>query len=184
MIAMLIADLIVLVIAWIVRRAATSGQMVPTGFSGAMEALLEAIYNLTESTAGRWAKQIFPWFATITIYVLIANWMELIPGVDSIGLIEHAEGGAGHAVGTVLPGIITLLPGKGDFTLVSFVRVLSTDLNFTVALALIVVFMTQVMGVRALGPSYFTKFINVKTVSCRSPSVSSVIYSQVLCFYL
>jgi F-type H+-transporting ATPase subunit a len=39
--------------------------------------------------------------------------------------------------------------------------VASTDLNFTVALALISVLMTQVMGVRALGVSYFTKFINV-----------------------
>jgi F-type H+-transporting ATPase subunit a len=166
MIAMLLADIIVLLIAWNVRRAANSGQMVPSGLSGAIEAMLEAIYNLTESTAGRWAKQIFPWFATITLYVLIANWMELIPGVDSIGIMEHAEG-AGHEIGTLIPGVVTLLPGKGEFSLVPFVRVLSTDLNFTVGLALLVVFLTQVMGVRALGGSYFTKFINVKTIFTR-----------------
>ncbi|MCJ7537119.1 MAG: F0F1 ATP synthase subunit A, partial [Anaerolineales bacterium] len=47
------------------------------------------------------------------------------------------------------------------YTLVPYVRVAATDLNFTVALALISVVMTQVMGVRALGATYFTKFINV-----------------------
>jgi F-type H+-transporting ATPase subunit a len=47
------------------------------------------------------------------------------------------------------------------YTLVPYVRVASTDLNFTVALALISVLMTQVMGVRALGATYFTKFLNV-----------------------
>jgi F-type H+-transporting ATPase subunit a len=38
------------------------------------------------------------------------------------------------------------------------VRVSSTDLNFTIALALISVVMTQVIGLQALGPGYFTKF--------------------------
>ncbi len=40
----------------------------------------------------------------------------------------------------------------------------STDLNFTVALALLSVFWTQVLGVRALGAGYFTKFWNTKTL--------------------
>ena len=38
-------------------------------------------------------------------------------------------------------------------------RVTSTDLNFTVALALISVVMTQVIGVQSLGPGYFSKFL-------------------------
>jgi F-type H+-transporting ATPase subunit a len=38
----------------------------------------------------------------------------------------------------------------------------STDLNSNLALALISVAMTQVFGVIALGPAYFTKFVNVK----------------------
>jgi F-type H+-transporting ATPase subunit a len=164
--AMIIADVIILLIAFIVNRAATSGDMVPSGFSGAVEALLEVIYNLTESTAGKWARTIFPFFATITLYVLIVNWMELIPGVDSIGIIEHAHG-EGHAVEQISNGLATILPGTGEYALVPYVRVLSTDLNFTVALALISVFMTQVIGVRALGISYFTKFINVGGIFSR-----------------
>jgi F-type H+-transporting ATPase subunit a len=172
-VAMLIVDLVLVIIALIVRRATTSGDLVPKGFSGAIEALLEVIYNLTESTAGKWAKAIFPFFATITLLVLVANWMELIPGVDSIGILEENDHGA--PVEQIAPGVYTLVkPEAGaaeaeagahtGYTLTPFVRVLSTDLNFTVALALIAVFMVQVFGVRSLGISYFQKFINVAGV--------------------
>jgi F-type H+-transporting ATPase subunit a len=41
---------------------------------------------------------------------------------------------------------------------VPFLRGSATDLNFTFALAVIAVLMTQVYGVMALGPKYFTKF--------------------------
>jgi F-type H+-transporting ATPase subunit a len=47
------------------------------------------------------------------------------------------------------------------------VRVVSTDLNFTVALAIIAVIAVQVVGVRAQGMGYFTKFWNVKTFFSR-----------------
>jgi F-type H+-transporting ATPase subunit a len=136
------------------------------GIPGALEALLEALYNMTEGTAGKkWAKTIFPWFATITILVLFANWMELIPGVDSIGMIEKAEG-AGYSVQTVA-GIATIANpamATGGSNLVPFVRVVSTDLNFTVALAIIAVIAVQVVGIRSQGIKYFTKFWNVKTL--------------------
>jgi F-type H+-transporting ATPase subunit a len=167
MTAMVIADIIIIIIAFLVWRAVKSGELVPRGFSGAIEALLEVIYNLTESTAGKWAKSIFPWFAAITLFVLIVNWTELIPGVDSIGFLEPVED-HGYPIEQLAPNVYTLVRPEsghedehGEFTLVPYVRVLSTDLNFTVALALISVTMTQVFGVRALGGSYFLKFFNV-----------------------
>ncbi|HSO27862.1 MAG TPA: F0F1 ATP synthase subunit A, partial [Anaerolineales bacterium] len=166
--AMVIADILIVIIALIVRRAVNSGELVPKGFAGAVEALLEVIYNLTESTAGKWARQIFPWFAAITLFVLVVNWTELIPGVDSIGIIHDVHGGEieGHAIQPVLGGAATtIVTGKGDYALIPWVRVLSTDLNFTVGLALISIFMTQVFGVRALGAGYFQKFINIKGFS-------------------
>jgi F-type H+-transporting ATPase subunit a len=148
-----------------VKKAVEKGTLVLKGIPGALEALLEALYNMTESTAGKWAWTIFPWFATITIMVLVANWMELIPGVDSIGIIEHAEAG-GFGLRQLLPGLATIInPAvtEGGYQLVPFVRVLSTDLNFTVALAIIAVIAVQVIGIRAQGIKYFTKFWNVKT---------------------
>lgn len=166
MTAMLIADLLIIIVALLVRGAVKSGKMVPSGFSGAVEALLEALYNLTETTAGRWARQVFPFFAAITLFVLLANWTELIPGVDSIGLIEHAQEG-GHAIQEVGGFFVTIMPQEGEYVLVPYVRVLSTDLNFTVGLALVSVVMTQVFGVRALGPRYFEKFLNLRTIFSR-----------------
>lgn len=158
--AMIMADIILLLIAFSVRQAIKRGSLIPSGLSGGLEALLEVLYNLTESTAGRWAKKIFPYFATITLLVLVVNWMELIPGVDSIGIIHKVEKD-GHATQELVSGITTIVKDKGDYGVIPFVRVLSTDLNFTVALALISVVMTQVFGVQSLGLKYFSKFINV-----------------------
>jgi len=161
--AMVIADIIILLVALVVRRAATRGELIPSGFAGAIEALLEVIHNLTETTAGKWTKAIFPYFASITLFVLIVNWMELIPGVDSVGFLDHVEE-HGYDIEEVLPNVVTIVNSEvehGGYGIIPFVRVLSTDLNFTVALALISVLMTQVFGVRSLGAGYFTKFINV-----------------------
>jgi len=180
MVATLIADVLLVLMAFAVSRAVRSGELIPKGIPGAIEAILEVINNLTESTAGKWTKRIFPYFATITLLVLVVNWMELIPGVDSIGRLEAAE--HGFPVEEVIPGsnIFTILSERdagelaaeeaahdGGFALVPYIRVASTDLNFTVALALISVLMTQVMGVRSLGVTYFTKFINVGGIFTR-----------------
>ena len=186
LVALGLADVVLLALALGMRRALSGGKMVLGGISGALEALLEALFNLTESTAGHWAKRIFPWVATIVLLVLVANWMELIPGVDSIGVLHRAEGGQeGNPVETVghlgsLP-VVSIVPSSGEeaadpapaegeaevdhgFTLVPFVRVASTDLNFTLSLALISVVMTQVYGVQALGARYFGKFFNTATL--------------------
>jgi F-type H+-transporting ATPase subunit a len=148
-----------------VKKAFQRGDLALKSIPGALEALLEYLYKMTESTAGKWAWTIFPWFATITILVLVANWMELIPGVDSIGIIEHAEtGGYGlQTLGAHFATIVNPAVAEGGYQLVPFVRVVSTDLNFTVALALIAVIAVQVIGIRAQGMGYFTKFWNVKT---------------------
>lgn len=45
-----------------------------------------------------------------------------------------------------------------------FVRPASTDLNMTLALALVAVVATQIIGFRELGPSYLTKFFNFRTL--------------------
>jgi F-type H+-transporting ATPase subunit a len=122
---------------------------------------------MTASTAGKWAWTIFPWFASITLLVLVANWMELIPGVDSIGAIKASESGAGYAlqhIGSFLSTIVKPQVTSGGYEVIPFIRVVSTDLNFTVALALIAVIAVQVMGVRAQGVKYFTKFWNTKTL--------------------
>jgi len=169
LVALFLVDILVILIAFSFNQAVKKGNLVLKGIPGALEALLEALYNMTESTAGKWSWTIFPWFASITILVLFANWMELIPGVDSIGVIEHAEaGGFGiQHLGSLFTTLVNPAVTEGGYQLVPFVRVVSTDLNFTVALALIAVIAVQVVGIRAQGIKYFTKFWNVKTFFSR-----------------
>jgi len=181
LIATIIADIVVLLIAFAVYRKAKSGDLVPRGITGVVEGIIEMIYNQTEQTAGKWAKLIFPWFATITLLVLVANWMELLPGVDSFGvfnkehLVHSLEVKGIHnpeeaiaqkcQFNEIYHGVISVTGAKECAkTIVPFVRVASTDLNFTAALALISVFMTQVIGVKAQGIKYFTKYFNTSTL--------------------
>ncbi|MBN1267849.1 MAG: F0F1 ATP synthase subunit A [Anaerolineales bacterium] len=170
MVAMLIADVILILIAWNIRRATRKGEVVLSGLNSAVEAILEAIYNLVESTAGKWTSFIFPWVATIILTVLVANWMELIPGVDSIGMLHEVHGeGVGYPVQELFHignlSITTIVKESAEahadghlYGIIPFVRVNSTDLNFPLALALVSVFITQIIGVKSLGLSYFNKF--------------------------
>ncbi|HEY4693374.1 MAG TPA: F0F1 ATP synthase subunit A [Bellilinea sp.] len=163
---LLIVDLVIILLALAVRQAVKKGDLIPRGIAGAMESLIEVIYNLTESAAGKWTKQIFPWFATIMLVVLVTNMVKLLPGFETIGVMHHAEG-EGHLISGLGGNWYTLLPDKVEgegYVLTPFLRALSTDLNFTVALALISVVMTQVIGIRAQGPRYFSKFLNFTTM--------------------
>ncbi len=167
LVASMIISILLILMALAVRNTLKKGDLAPKGITGALEMLVEYLYNMTESTAGKWAKTIFPYFMTIVLVVLLSNWMELLPGVDSFGWLEHAAG-EGHATLQLFPGLTaivngTVTSGQGSIV-VPWVRVPSTDLNFTIALALISVVMTQVIGLRAQGIRYFSKFFNTTTL--------------------
>ncbi|MFN8411452.1 MAG: F0F1 ATP synthase subunit A [Anaerolineales bacterium] len=154
---------LLLVIGFAANRSLKKSQqtdLVPTGIGNAMEAILEMLYNLTETSAGtKWAKAIFPWFATIMIYVLFANLLKLIPGFESIGVL-HPHGGE-HAVELHGWQIYNAELSK-EFVLAPFFRGISVDLNFTLSLAVISFLAIQVIGVRSQGLGYFSKFLNTK----------------------
>lgn len=161
----LVVTLILLVwLAWATNRSlkkSAETDLVPRGVGNAMEAILEMLYNLTEGSAGKWAKLIFPWFATIMIYVLFANLLKLIPGFESIGVLHHAAG-EGHAKQLLAGNWYLFTADKGEYILAPFFRGISVDLNFTASLALIAVVMIQVVGFRAQGWGYLSKFFNTR----------------------
>lgn len=169
-IATLLADVVLIVLAFFVWRAIRRGDQILTGITGTIEVITDGLFSLNESTAGKWGKTIFVWMATIVFLVLIVNWTELIPGVDSIGLFnaEHVERPEDCTFNKFYIGSLEVVTVGGErecsAAVVPFVRVASTDLNFTIALAIISVVMTQVIGIRALGVSYFTKFFNTKNL--------------------
>lgn len=187
---LLLADLVVLLIAFGVSRAVKSGKMILGGISGAVEALLEALYGITEGTAGKWAKPIFSWFATITLLVLASNWLGLIPGAETIGIIHEGHGEyAVKDLGQIgslkiqtiwaneeetAHGEAKAPAAEGEHAaegeehhgaaVIPFHRPVSTDLNFTFALAITAVVMIQVFGFRAQGLGYLKKFWNTSTL--------------------
>jgi len=159
--------LVILPLAWATRNSlgkSAQTDLVPRGVGNVMEAILEVLYNLTEGSAGKYARMIFPWFATIMLYVLVANLLKLIPGFESIGVLHPAHG-EGHAIAQLGGNWANLLPAKveeGGYILAPFFRGISVDLNFTVSLALIAVVMIQVIGFRAQGFGYLSKFFNTR----------------------
>ena len=153
--------ILLVVIAYFTNRSlkrSAETDLVPRGIGNLMEAILEILYNLTEGSAGvKWAKAIFPWFATILIYVLFANLLKLIPGFESIGVLHHVAEGHPAPGGILMPGEV-----ENGYVLAPFFRGISVDLNFTASLAIIAVLAIQYIGFRAQGAGYLSKFFNTR----------------------
>lgn len=181
----LVADLLLFLMAFGAFRYIRSGKLVPSGFYNFFEFLIEFLWNTTESTAGRWARRIFPFMATIFLLVFTANAIRVIPGFESIGYLvtPHLASIQGYAPVHLFGNVYAIdgtqpveaTEGEGEAAegaaegepglcqsciVVPFLRGAATDLNFTFALAVIAVVMVQVFGVYALGLRYFGKFLN------------------------
>ena len=158
----LVVTLVLLgIIAYFANRSlkkSAETDLVPRGIGNVVEAILEILYNLTEGSAGtKWARAIFPWFATILIYVLFANLLKLIPGFESIGVLHQVAKGHPVSGAVLMPGEV-----ENGYILAPFFRGISVDLNFTAALALIAVVAIQYIGFRAQGFGYLSKFFNTR----------------------
>ncbi len=80
---------ILLLIAFVTRRGLN---LVPSGFSGAVEAAVEAFYGIVVSVAGeKNGRRFFPLVATIFFFVLVSNYFGLLP-ITSIGKTEPGHG--------------------------------------------------------------------------------------------
>ena len=88
MIAMAIVDAVLIIFFLLATRKA---QIVPSGLQNFMEWIVELLYRQCQQVAGKNAPRVFPVGAAIFLFVLFANYMELIPGVDTIGRVQHAE---------------------------------------------------------------------------------------------
>ena len=88
----IIVDIILIILALATRF---SLKEIPSGLQNVMEAVVETLYGLAESVAGRNAAKFFPWAATLFLLIILCNWSGLIPGVGSIGIYQpvaaHSE---------------------------------------------------------------------------------------------
>ncbi len=181
LVAVLITDVLVILIALAARIGLKEA---PAGFANVVEILVEFLYNQTEQAVGsKWGRRVFPIAATIFIFLLVANWMHFIPGVDSVGVMRHPEAGEGafpvgqwgsvliyskvdDPGGTVVPANASAEAEQkpcapGDMCVViPFVRAAASDINVPLALALISFVTIQTFGVIGLGWGYPAKFVN------------------------
>lgn len=77
----ILASIILIIVALSIRG---SLRLVPKGFQNFIEMIVEAIYNLVDENIGHhFTKTFFPFICTIFIYILLCNFMGLIPGFVS-----------------------------------------------------------------------------------------------------
>ncbi|MDE2173042.1 MAG: F0F1 ATP synthase subunit A [Patescibacteria group bacterium] len=115
--------------------------LVPTKLQSAVEWAFEgALAYMTEVLESKkLARRFFPLVASIFLFIAIANELEFFPGVGSFGLVHAAN----------------FLP---------LLRTPTTDLNFTLALAMISFFTIEVTGIATLGFfKYAGKYVNLKS---------------------
>ena len=88
--AVIVWILLLLFVLYVTRRRPKSATEVPPGgFYNMFEMLFEGLMGFVGGIAGgRHFRLIFNMFMTIFLIVLVANWMELVPGVDTIGFIH------------------------------------------------------------------------------------------------
>src|SRR5689334_8235604 len=67
----------------VIITASLTFKKVPNFFQNIIEYMIQTFYDLTETIAGERTKKIFPFFMSFFIFILIANWSELIPGFSS-----------------------------------------------------------------------------------------------------
>jgi F-type H+-transporting ATPase subunit a len=85
-----LAYLVIVVIVLAAGARSRTPDEVPTGFYNLFEMIIEFAYNFARGIVGVKVRDFFPWFMTFLLLILIANWFELVPFVDSFGIWENA----------------------------------------------------------------------------------------------
>ena len=134
--------------------------LIPSGMQNAVEWIIEYLLNLTEGVSGKVkARKFFPLVASFFIFILFCNLLDIFPGVDTIGTVNLIALRSAHLS---VPSTFFLL---GDYSdkLTPWVRPGTSDLNLTLALALVSVIVTQIFGFYTLGAKQqLSKYFNFK----------------------
>lgn len=131
-----IAVFILVILLFAVGRKAS---LIPKGLQNVFEVLLEAALKFTDTITNsrKVSEKLLPFVLALFLFILINNWLGILPGIGTIGFIEQAEA------------------GKQIF--VPFFRGGTADLNTTLALALFAIIFTHFLGIFTIG---FWKHLN------------------------
>jgi F-type H+-transporting ATPase subunit a len=187
---MITSWIVVATMVLVVFLATRRWEMVPRGAQNVVEAAVEAFYNLVINVAGeKNGRRFFPVVATIFFFVLASNWLSLLPVFNTIGGVQEEEHGfvmkdAGGVAYVPFsgPGGLSADSIDGDDPdheeqyeqaiddgnvvgeLLPFLRGPNTDLNTTLALAIVSAIAVETWGITSLGiMSYGSKFFRPGT---------------------
>lgn len=111
--------------------------MKPGNLQLVAELVVGGLYDFFKGIAGTYVGQFFPLVGSLFIYILLANWIGLLPGVGTVGFWHGEE-------------FIPLFRGA------------MSDLNTTLALAIVSVLAMQYFGFKNLGHHYSKRYFNFK----------------------
>lgn len=115
----------------------------PQGILNFFESILETLFGYFDQVTGDRKKTLkfLPLVGTLFFFILISNWIGLLPGIGSIGVYQVHH---------------------GETVLVPYFRGANADLNMTLAMAVLAVAASHVLGVAAIGFfKYANKFIKL-----------------------
>jgi len=107
----------------------------------AIHGLFVGMYGMLESVLRQKINIFYPLLGAFFFFILLSNWSGLIPGVGSILIKPQVQSSEAVVDDEAHEVRIPLLRGG------------TADLNTTIALALVSVFMTQIYGFKFLGPT-------------------------------
>jgi F-type H+-transporting ATPase subunit a len=134
--------------------------LIPTGFQNAFEWAVEALLGLVESVAGKEkGRKFFPVIVTLFLFIFLGNFIDLLPGVDTVGTIKAGV----HASSFLLWGSVSN-------QITPWLRPPTTDLNLNLAMALFSVVVTQGFGFYTLGAKeHIFKYLNFRALFKHGP---------------
>ncbi len=130
MVGAVLASILLGIAAWYFTRRA---RMVPSRIQSLVEFPIEWMTNIVRTSGGERWRGFVTFILTLFMLILVANWLSILPGVGTIGIVTKAS--------------------DGSTELVPFVRPASADLNFTLGLAIVsfVTFVAWGLRVRGVG---------------------------------
>jgi F-type H+-transporting ATPase subunit a len=125
--------------------AAKKFKYIPGKIQNIFEIIIQTFYNLIESVAPGRTAYMFPLVTTFFLFILLANWSGLLPGVGTIGILEHVE---------------------GKTELIPLVRAATSDINVPLALALISAVATHYLSIKLTGvKDYLSRFFSLNPIN-------------------
>jgi len=115
----------------------------PQGVLNFFESLLETLFGYFDQVTGSRQKTIrfLPIVGSLFFFILVSNWIGLLPGIGSIGVYQLHH---------------------GEVELIPIFRGANADLNMTLAMAVLAVVASHILGVITIGFfKYANKFIKL-----------------------